>query len=339
MLGDAKSSAVRWAFDRAMVRALCERMTRHCPRILMYHRFSAEPADRKLCAAEFARQMSFLREHAYNVVPVAQLALAMERREVPPRTVVVTIDDGYLDFHRHALPVLREFRIPATIFVATDFIDQSIWLWPDVVEFALMTSGRESVRHARDGAEQTYALGSPAERRRVWSEIGDHLLIMTESQRRAAIAVLCAQLQVQVPTRPPDEYCAMTWQQVRECHEAGVEIGAHTRTHPILTSVAAGEADFEIRGSKSAIEAYLGVPCRSFAYPNGTPIDYNPAVKQMVAAAGFSNATVAFHDGARHQDLYELRRFSIGANFERFRRAVCGAEQLTLEIKGRFNGH
>ena len=337
IVSGAKSRAVRWTFNSAMVRALCERMTRRCPRILMYHRFAGEAADRKLPQQEFARQMKFLRDQGYNVMALPELAEKLAKGEPPPRTVAVTVDDGYEDFHRYALPVLREYKIPATIFVANDFVDQKLWLWPDVVEFAIMTTRKPTLSHVRDGRETVYALGSPAERRKVWSSIGDHLLSMSDRDRGNAIRALCEQLEVTVPMEPTDEFRAMDWEQARECHEAGIEIGAHTMKHAILTSMPEPEAEAEITHSKQDIERRLGAPCRSFAYPNGTTADYNEAIKTMVARAGFTNASVAFHDGQRSLDLMELRRFSMGHNFERFTRALSGAEQMTLEIKSRLH--
>lgn len=305
----------------------------------MYHRFAAEPTDRRLASADFERQMSFLREQDYNVLSLSRLVAALRAGEDTPRAVVVTVDDGYEDFHTYALPVLRRYAIPATIFVTNDFIAQSIWLWPDMIEYALMNSRHPQVRLGREGREMSLDIGSKAAARRSWSTIGDHLMQLTDAERRAAIAALCVQLEIELPARPTEEYRAMNWEQVRECQQAGIDIGAHTRTHPILTSMPEREAEAEISTSKADLETQLGVPCHSFAYPNGTPIDYNAAIKAMVQRAGFSNATVAFHDGTRRQDLYELRRFPATTNFERFRRALCGAEQLTLEIKNRFNGH
>jgi peptidoglycan/xylan/chitin deacetylase (PgdA/CDA1 family) len=337
LVSGAKSRAVRWTFNSAVVRALCERMTRRCPRILMYHRFAGAHEDRKLPQQEFARQMKFLRDQNFNVMPLPLLAERLAHDEPPPRTVAVTVDDGYEDFHRYAMPVLREYRIPATIFVTNDFIDQTLWLWPDVVEYAIMSTRKPALAHSRSGEERVYALGSPAERRKVWSTVGDHLLSMGDRDRTDAIRALCEQLDVSVPSRPPEEFRAMSWEQARQCHEAGVEIGGHTMKHPILTSMPEAEAEAEITRSKQDIEVRIGAPCKSFAYPNGTTADYNDAIKAMVARAGFTNASVAFHDGQRSFDLMELRRFSMGPNFERFTRALSGAEQVSLAIKSRLN--
>ncbi len=82
--------------------------------ILMYH--SIGGADRLAVRPEaFAEQMAYLREHGYTPVPLGTHARA-------ERPVVITFDDGYADFHEHALPVLDRFGFPATVFVTTGWL-------------------------------------------------------------------------------------------------------------------------------------------------------------------------------------------------------------------------
>lgn len=75
--------------------------------------------------------------------------------------------------------------------------------------------------------------------------------------------------------------------QVREWLSAGHTIGAHTRTHPRLTQIPLVDARAEIRDSKRILEDAFGVPIRHFCYPFG---DWNPAVRDAVAEAGFESA-------------------------------------------------
>ena len=80
----------------------------------------------------------------------------------------------------------------------------------------------------------------------------------------------------------------MTWDQVIDLDRAGVDIGAHTLTHPDLTKQTAAEAEAQIRGSKSMIEDHLGHAVLDFCYPSGR---FNAAVVNDVRRAGFRDAT------------------------------------------------
>lgn len=92
--------------------------------ILCYHRFGTQASGRlQLSAAAFEAQMAYLARNGYNVVPLAMLPAFLEGREpLPPRAVVITIDDGYRSTYDIAFPILKKYRFPATVFLYTDFV-------------------------------------------------------------------------------------------------------------------------------------------------------------------------------------------------------------------------
>ncbi|MBI2717826.1 MAG: polysaccharide deacetylase family protein [Rhizobiales bacterium] len=82
------------------------------------------------------------------------------------------------------------------------------------------------------------------------------------------------------------------WQELRDVAAAGIEIGAHTVSHPEVDVLSAAEAQREIRNSKATLEDKLGLEIRSFAYPHGYS---SKTVRKMVAEAGFSSACSVRH--------------------------------------------
>ncbi len=139
-------------------------------------------------------------------------------------------------------------------------------------------------------------------------------------------------LQVKIPEAPVKNYAATTWEQLKIMASNGIEIGGHTRTHPVLTSIPIDEAEHEIRSSKERIENKLGCNVVSFAYPNGMHADYNDQIKRIIQEAGYLNATVAFMDRDITSDLFELRRYSVGKNMRRFKNVIFGVEYLAMSI-------
>lgn len=94
--------------------------------VLCYHKFSRGAADRMtVTEAEFEAQMRFLAERGYSVVSLDRLFdfLAFSR-QLPPKSVVITIDDGWRSAYEIAYPILKRYGYPATLFVYTDFIGQ-----------------------------------------------------------------------------------------------------------------------------------------------------------------------------------------------------------------------
>lgn len=106
--------------------------------VLCYHRFGSGGGRMSVTPARFAEQMQWLVDNGYRVVRLAQLSDYLAgRAALPPRAVVVTVDDGYASFHQHAWPVLRRLGLPATLFVYTDFIGAGLAVgWPQLEELA-----------------------------------------------------------------------------------------------------------------------------------------------------------------------------------------------------------
>lgn len=111
--------------------------------VLMYHRVLPKNADSHSASAivasveTFNRQMRFLRRF-FNPLTLEQFNDVLNgRRSMPPKACLVTFDDGWFDNHAHALPVLREHRVPAVIFAATGFVGTDRCFWQERLTRAL----------------------------------------------------------------------------------------------------------------------------------------------------------------------------------------------------------
>src|SRR3954453_6775003 len=111
-------------------------LTRREPRIFMYHRFCGPPTSRKVDRQSFRNQLQEL-SRRFECIDFSEL-VRRRRLGVPvarSRPVVcLTVDDGYRDFYEHAWPVLREYKVPCTVFVTVGFIAGEQWLWADELE-------------------------------------------------------------------------------------------------------------------------------------------------------------------------------------------------------------
>lgn len=317
--------------------ALARRMTRDSPRILMYHRFAAagEGGDGKIGADEFERQLSEIERH-YKVKTLGELAVELRQTgRAEPGSVVLTVDDGYRDFYEHAFPALRQRRLKATLFITSGFLDGHLWLWPDVLEYALMRTDRKELEARIEGRHEFLSFSDIPARRVAARKLAQISLGLSDETMRAWHQELLRQLRVELPAFPAAAYEPLTWGQVRELDAAGVEIGAHTITHPALSRVGAGRLRHEIAGSKERIEQELGHAISSFCYPNGTVDDLSPLVKAEVQAAGFTCAPVAYYDSHVTTDLFELRRIPTGHWRRKFREGVHGVELLRARRRQR----
>lgn len=122
--------------------------------VLMYHAIDHNDKETKLSVnpGSFERQMRFLRKNKYNVMKLDDLAvLIKEKKNIPPKTVAITFDDGFYNNYQYAYPVLKKYNIPATIFVIVDKIGRPGYLgWEEIKEMSdsgVVSIGSHTVSH------------------------------------------------------------------------------------------------------------------------------------------------------------------------------------------------
>ena len=296
--------AVRQVFHTAGGLAAARWLHRRRLRILMYHRFN----DRE----SIARQCAHIRAH-YAPVSLTQVAERLADGAWPDNALAVTVDDGYRDFFQVAYPVFREYGIPATVYLVSDFLDGRQWLWVDRVRWSYLNS--------------TKPLGSRDERLNVARTQIEAVKLKPNAERLAWIAALPGDLGVSAPEQPPPEYAPMRWEEVREAARHGIEFGAHTVTHPVLSRVASeAELRAEIGGSKARLEEELGRAVEHFCYPNGSVTDFTAEAVEVVRAWGFRTATTTtLGTVSEGDDALRLRRIGVEPALEPRYFAECAA--------------
>ncbi|GAB4479207.1 MAG: hypothetical protein Kow00124_24520 [Anaerolineae bacterium] len=250
----------------------------------------------------FAAQLDYISTR-YNVIAVDDLlAWLREERDLPPHPLLITFDDGYYDNYEHARPILQARGMPAVVFLATNHIGSSEPFYWDLVAYCfhhtpqmeayLPNAGRRSWRSAR-------------EREAVMRGWIGSLKALPDRKKWTAVRALPEALGVSVP-EGAFSGLHMSWDNVREMVAAGIDMGAHTQTHPILTRISREQASVEIAGSRKRIEDEIGQPVTTFAYPNGLTGDFNRELEAMLRTLGFEAAFTLQPGPARPREV--LRR-------------------------------
>ena len=276
-----------------------------CLSILIYHRVTPEPdplLPEETCAAEFDWQLAALNRW-FSVLPLREAVAGLRAGTLPRRAACITFDDGYADNASVALPILRRRGMHATFFVATGFLDGGM-MWNDLV-IETIRAARGDALDARGVGLQTIDVSTTASRREAIGKALAALKYLPIEERQARAEEFARSAE-----RPPGPM--MTTAQVRELCAGGMEVGAHTVTHPILAQVDRDRAASEIRESKNRLEQITGKPVALFAYPNGKPgRDYRSEHVGMVRDLGFEAAVcTAWGVGNEASDTFQLPRFT-----------------------------
>jgi peptidoglycan/xylan/chitin deacetylase (PgdA/CDA1 family) len=233
-------------------------------------------------AQTFEAQLRYARRHMDVVDLATALALLSGPRPLARDACVITIDDGYLDAHRRALPILARLRVPATVFVPTDYIGTDTRLPHDRLFAALCTAVRRLRAPAAPLAERWAAFA----RHRGAAQAVE--LAARTLPSRVLVALSEALTAAYGPGEPPDDESApMTWDMCRDLVARGIEVGSHSASHTALGREPHASAHGELARSKTVLEAELGRPARYVAFPNGV---YSADVLRSCEALGYQAA-------------------------------------------------
>jgi peptidoglycan/xylan/chitin deacetylase (PgdA/CDA1 family) len=275
--------------------------------ILVFHRVLPRPdplLPGEPSAAEFESLLLHIKDR-YTVISLASGIQALNDGSLPPSAVAITFDDGYANNLDVAGPILLRHGIPATVFVATGYLDGGS-MFNDVVIHAI----RETIAEALDLTAlgmPRYPLATIEDRRLALAGILDGVKHLPFDERAHRVQGI-----LNVARVAPPRGSMLTRDAVRQLHRSGFEVGAHTVNHPILKKSSPEDARREICDARKDLENMLGRPVTLFAYPNGKPgDDYGPEHVQMVRDAGYAGAVTGVAGAARRgDDPYQLPRFT-----------------------------
>jgi peptidoglycan/xylan/chitin deacetylase (PgdA/CDA1 family) len=290
-----------------LLKTVGRRVSKNKLSILIYHQvFETNDPMRpsEPDSAEFSWQMKLLKEY-FNPIALSEALELLKANKLPANSVCVTFDDGYLNNLTVAQPILEQYKIPATVYVATGF-SHGTNMWNDRL-IDLIGNTELSSFNLQALQLPTEQVSDFDSRRQLAYRLIPLIKYQDYQQRTAIIDQLY--VDNQASEQPPK---MMTPEQIKQLADLGVEIGAHTIDHPILASQNNEQQQKQIEQSKQQLEQCLQHPVLGFAYPNGKPIDDYPITAvDLVKQAGFDYAvSTTFGFSTPKADFYQLNRFT-----------------------------
>lgn len=265
--------------------------------------------DLFLSPESLRRRIRFLKQH-YRIVSLDEAMRQHAAGRIEPNQVVLTFDDGLYNFYQAALPVLKEFNVPATVYVVSQPMQEDMPAWTLLLrDIALRTP----LTRLPPGALTEVPEGMPLEKYSQRKSLGKQIVKALESKqaepedlvRRAAIA-LHVDYDDLIRRRL---WNYITPAEARELAEAGMSVQLHTHTHPLFLGDVASYA-VEIQICRDLVEKATGRPAADFCYPGGywTPAAWSALEKNNIRSA------VTTHMGPNfvRTPPYALRRVADG---------------------------
>jgi peptidoglycan/xylan/chitin deacetylase (PgdA/CDA1 family) len=267
---------------------------------------------------EFLRAtLAHLRHQNIDIITLDEMHRRLTERDFSRRFACMTLDDGYRDNRDFALPVLREFDAPSTVFVASDFADGFGRMWWVSLEMVIAKASR--IETEIDGHAVRLDTDTPAAKQAAFDQLHDWLRgLPREADLQDAIGTLCRRHDVDERAICRD--LCLSWDELKPfAADPLISIGAHTVTHCNLARASEKDAHQEMATSRARIEEVLQRPVVHFAYPYGDRIAAGPREFAMARAVGFKTAVttrpgMVFASNAAH--LTALPRVSLNGNYQ-----------------------
>jgi peptidoglycan/xylan/chitin deacetylase (PgdA/CDA1 family) len=226
--------------------------------------------------------------------------------------VVVTFDDGYKDNYTNAYPILKKYGLPATIFLTADSIGTDKLPWWDKVAYIVKQTGKEKVELESNGKIHKFVLAGSGEKKKACKEIIELMKTVEDYEKDNLMKALQDYCTDVTSDDLSGQTFMLSWEEVQEMSNNGIEFGAHSCTHPILPNLQLNEMREEVIASKKKIEDKLSKTVEFFAYPNG---NYNVMCREIVEESGFLGAC-SYQYGTNNLkiDIYTLKRIAV--NYE-----------------------
>lgn len=278
------------------------------------------------------------------------VAMLSGKKALRTSSIAITFDDGYRNNLTQALPILKEFQAPATLFLATGHVEEQRPYWCDRLDFALQQVPMQNREVSVGGQTFKYSGSSRPELQEFYACVrrAAKSADYSDDQMRAELESLAATLEAESGVSLKDNLAndewagVLSWEEVlAAATDPLVEFGGHTVDHVLLQRTSLRNAQFQIRESKQAVERAIGKPCRYFAYPSGS---YDPTIASVVKECGYEAAVTSDAGVAEvGDDLFSLRRISLStyqteaellATVSGFWNAVAQLRRPLVKLKG-----
>lgn len=275
--------------------------------ILLFHKIPTEfntLESSELDLQGFEKILDYT-QRIFRILPLEEALISLKKGNLPPRSACITFDDGYSDWAMGAVPVLEKNNAHATFFITTGQFNGSA-LWNERILSAIANTKKEVLDFKKFGLPD-FTLANLKQKELAIQQLNDYIKYQEPDIKNSLLKELEAQLDVKDMQSP-----FMSKEDVRLIHSKGFGIGAHSETHPILTSCEDWVAYREIAASKEELSSLIRAPINSFAYPNGVPgRDFGLEHIAMLKKAGYMYGLTT-HRGAatKETSCWEIPRFT-----------------------------
>ena len=264
------------------------------------------------CTTETFESHLFFLKNNFTVISEDELLTIIESKKAyNNKFALITFDDGYIDNYKLSYPLLLKYKLPASFFIATDFILGNLIPWWDEIAFILKACNPDHIK--LPSIKKAFNLTNMPISCKTREVLRQFKLLKNFSMNHKIAELRDAldyhdQLSINQPL-------FMKWHQMLEMKANGMTFGSQTCSHKILSHLSNEEQKYEIAESKAILETELNTKINSIAYPVGGSCAYNQTTLKLVKQHGYKIG-FSFIPGINQtiNNQFEFRRLPVANN-------------------------
>ncbi len=273
------------------------------PAVVTYHgvmprgyRMMDPSLDGSLVTADSLRRQLRLLKAQYNVISPQQfLQWCRSKQELPPRSVLLTCDDGLRNTLTEMLPILQEMGLSCLFFITgASLSETSCMIWYEELHLMFLSAPNSFALEIQELGAPVHAAGRE-EKRALWWNLVKKLSKCDSSRRTGILEQMRQQLGLSEDwnarylqdSANSQRFLMLNARELQRLAEAGMSVGAHTLSHPMLSQSGEDACWSEISESRRGLEQALGKPVWALAYPFGGPASITQRELEMAERAGY----------------------------------------------------
>lgn len=266
--------------------------------------------------SEFITQINFLNKK-YSIISLSKLIAYLKgEADVPSNSCVISFDDGYIDHYQNVFPILKELGLPAVFFIMGDCISGTKKVrWLDKFYYILdNTPYQKNSDKFNEIVSDFYR--TEVEKDNHYDDSKLKTFIRNSSEKDTIIDKLSSTLNVKLDLDKINKKLYLSKENIAEMLNNGMEFGAHTMSHPDLSTITLEDSEKEIKDSGIIVRNLTNKEEIPFAYPFGSQKTYNKNIVRILKENNFSCALTSI-TGTNNTEtsLFELKRID-SANLE-----------------------
>jgi len=289
--------------------------------VVAYHGVTTSTYDppiwTQLPVNTFRRQIEFLAKN-YHILSLSELTCYIDNcKPIPDGCALITLDDGLKNNYTVAYPVLKEFNVPATMFLVVDYVNTEKYFWFDELLFLLKNLNFKNSKLKNLFRDMKLDIVASDLWKQYWRLV-EYLKKLPKKERVHILDRFRIESDADMNSVSHD-FGMLSWHQVQEMLESGlIEFGVHSASHEILSTLRPTEFSAEILQPQAKLSRKLNRNIVSFCYPNGRPHeDYHAGHIRYLRKCGYHCAFTlkASLNSQIWQHSFEIARMTVGNDF------------------------